>query len=371
MWSKTTSYPSFNLGKEKKKMKRTLVILALCLTLVLPVAAQAAVFDMARDYIPAPPGTFATFWYYQHISADKLYVNNHINFNDIGLSENIGLLRPVYWLDTGPLINDWGMIIDPQFIIPFGNVSINASSAGTAPNASNLAPLINTSATGIGDALWFATFWFVHNNDTKTWIGFTPIFITPTGMYRASKLLNLGANRWAFEEQLGIVQGLTVIPGHNMYFEFIPHGEFYTSNTRFSNRNAQASVSARNIGALNALAAAGGPTGNAGFGSLRQDPEVALEAHISYDLTKSMWASADYFGRWLSNQKWQGISLNNSENTQTVGLTMAYAFSPGYQLAFQYQTDVTTKSGTQNQVFLARFIWATDLKGLFGSGSEK
>lgn len=346
-------------------MKRTLVILAICLSLVLPVAAQAAVFNMARDYIPPPPGTFVNFLYFEHVSADKLYVNNHINFNDIGLSENVGLYRPIYWFEAGP---EWlPMIIDANFIIPFGNVSISASSAGTTPAASNLAPFISTSATGVGDLLWIDTFWFIHNNTTKTYLAFTPIEIFPTGNYRESKLLSLGANRFSFDEQLGFVQGVTVIPGHDLFFDIIPQVQFYTNNTNFSNRNAQASISARDISTANALARLGGPTGFAGTGTLSQGAEFALEGHISYDLTKAMWASVDYYGRWGARQEWEGINLHTNLDTQTLGFTAAYAFAAGYQLAFQYTTDLEVKSGTQNQTFLARFLWATDLNGLLGN----
>ena len=53
-----------------------------------------------------------------------------------------------------------------------------------------------------------------------------------------------------------------------------------------------------------------------------------------------------------------------------MGLTLAYSFAPGYQLALQYKSDVGIRSGTQNNVILARFLWATDLKGLFG-GEKK
>lgn len=309
-------------------MKRAFVIIALCLSLILPVAVQAAVFNLARDYIPAPPGTFATLLYYEHISADNAYVNNKKVTNDLGLSGNVGLFRPVYWLEAGPLI------IDPQFIIPFGNISLNQ---GSGINA------LNTSATSFGDSLWFATFWFVHNNASKTYIGFTPIFIAPTGTYRRSKAgLDLGSNRWSFDEQLGIVQGFEVIPGHNAYAEIQFHGQFYTSNNDY-------------------------PNGLGGSATLNTAPEFDLESHVSYDITKAMWASVDYYGRWGANDKLNGVSLNDTANTQTVGASLAYSFAPGYQLLLQYKTDVGVKNGPQENVFLARFLWATDFKGLFGS----
>jgi hypothetical protein len=308
-------------------MKRALIIIAVCLSLILPAIAQGAVFNMARDYIPAPPGTFATLLYYKHISADNAYSHGKKVANDVGLSGNVGLLRPVYWLQAGPLI------IDPQFIIPFGGLSINQGSGLDA---------FNTSSSGFGDSYWFATFWFVHNNKTKTYIGFTPIFIAPTGTYTRSKALNLGSNRWSFDEQLGIVQGVEVIPGHNLYGEIQFHGQFYTNNNDYGATSA----------------------------TLSTNPEFDLEAHLSYDVTKSFWASADFYSVWGAQNSVNGVSQHDALSTQTLGGTLAYSFAPGYQLALQYTTDVGVRTGTQNNTVLARVIWATDLKGLMGSGKK-
>jgi hypothetical protein len=312
-------------------MKRAFIIIALCLSLILPVAVQAAVFNLARDYIPAPPGTFATLLYYEHISADNSFHNWTKTSNDLGLTGNVGLFRPVYWLEAGPLI------IDPQFIIPFGNLSLNTGSGLTS---------LNTSTTGFGDPLWFATFWFIHNNKTKTYVGFTPIFITPLGTYDRNKALNLGANRWSFDEQLGIVQGFEVIPGHNAYAEIQFHGQFYTDNTDASNP---------------------GIVGTKHVGTLSTSPEFDLESHLSYDITKAMWASADYYGRWGAQDSYQGVSLNNTANTQTIGGTLAYSFAPGYQLLLQYKGDVSVKNGPMENILTVRFLWATDLASLMGN----
>jgi hypothetical protein len=305
-------------------MKRAFIIIAVCLSLILPAVVQGAVFNMARDYIPAPPGTFATLLYYKHISADNAFARGKKVSNDVGLSGNVGLFRPVYWLEAGPLI------IDPQFIIPFGGLSIDS---GSGLNS------FNTSSSGFGDSYWFATFWFLHNNKTKTYIGFTPIFIAPTGTYTRSKALNLGSNRWSFDEQLGIVQGVEVIPGHNLYGEIQFHGQFYTNNNDFT---------------------------SAGL-TLSTAPEFDLEAHVSYDITKAMWASLDFYGVWGAQNKVNGLSQHDALSTQTIGGTLAYSFAPGYQLALQYTGDVGVRSGTQNNTVMVRFLWATDLKGLMSS----
>lgn len=298
------------------------VFLALMLVCT-PGAVQAD--NLARDYIPAPPGTLAVLMYYQHLSAQNFYQNGRKVTHDLGLSGNIGLFRPVYWLQAGPLI------IDPQFIIPFGNLDLNSA---------------NTSASGLGDPIWFATFWFIHNHDTKTYLGFTPFFFTPLGSYNKDRALNLGENRWRFREELGFVQGFEVIKGHYAYFEIQVGVDLFTRNSEFLNP---------------------GIAGLPRYGKLEQDPIFNLESHLSYDITKNFWASIDYYAHFGGKQYFQDVSLNNSLNNHSLGGTLAFSFAPGFQLLFQYRGDVHVKSGPQNNIFLVRFLYATDIGSLTGA----
>ena len=247
-----------------------------------------------------------------------------------GLTENVGLLRPIIWFDVGPIV------MDVNFIVPFASVSLNTTNAAGAA--------LNRNATGFGDFIWINTFWFVHNDEKKFYVGFTPIFIFPTGAYSKTRALNLGGNRFSFNQQLALVKGFEVIPGHNLYLEGIVQSQFYTNNQSSANP--------------------GGTTSTANSGSLGQSPELAPEAHISYDLTKTMFVAVDYYGQFLSKQSFNGHDLHNPLSTNTIGLSFAYSFAPGYQLMLQYKGDVAVQNGPQTNTFLARFLWATDFKAL-------
>jgi hypothetical protein len=313
------------MGKEEWFMKQLISIL-LCLMLLGPGLAQAD--NLARDYIPAPPGTLAILMYYQHISSNSFYRQGRLVNSDLGLSGNIGLFRPVYWLEAGPLI------IDPQFIIPFGNLDLKGG----------------PSSSGLGDPIWFATFWFVHNHDTKTYVGFTPFFFTPLGTYQREKgAINLGENRWRFREEFAVVQGVEVISGHNAYFEIQLGVDLFTKNTDFLNPGFATKPQ---------------------YGSLSQQPIFNVESHISYDLTKTVWASMDYYGHFFGKQKYEGISLGNELNNHRLGGTLAFSFAPGYQLLLQYSGDVAVENGPKGQYFMARFLWATDIGSLTGKKSK-
>ena len=74
---------------------RRIAILVLCLALILPSAAFAIVKNNARDYIPAPPGTFAILTYYEFVSAQDAFRHGTKIDRNAGLTENVGLLRPI------------------------------------------------------------------------------------------------------------------------------------------------------------------------------------------------------------------------------------------------------------------------------------
>ncbi len=306
-------------------MKRLIATL-LVLLLFCPGAAQAD--NLARDYIPAPPGTLAILIYYQHLSANSLYSAGRKVTGDLGLTGNIGLFRPVYWLEAGPLI------IDPQFIIPFGNLDLKGG----------------PSSSGLGDPIWFATFWFVHNHDSKTYLGFTPFFFTPLGRYQREKgAINLGENRWRFREELGFVQGLEVIPGHNAYFELQLGVDLVTRNNDFLNP---------------------GIVRKPLYGKLTQEPIFNIESHLSYDLTQTVWLSIDYYSHHFGRQKFEGVRFGGGLNNHRLGGTVAFSFAPGYQLLLQYSGDVSTANGPAGHYFLARFLYATDIGALTGKKSK-
>ncbi len=309
-------------------MRRLIAVLLLCLIVALPITASAAVFNNARDYIPAPPDTLVTMTYFEHVSAQYAFANGSKVTNDLGLTENIGLFRPIYFAKLGPFI------IDPNVIIPFGSASINQGSGAGS---------FNTTSSGLGDPLWICTFWLLHNDKSKFYVGVTPIMITPLGTYNSNKALNLGANRWSWNIQGNVTKGWEIVPGHSLYVEGNVQGQFYTNN--YSSLNP-------------------GVAGTRNIGRLSQQAEVDCEGHLSYDLTKSVFAAVDYYGAFAGRQSYDNVSLRNPLATSTIGATLAYSFAPGFQLMLQYKGDVAVNSGPQTNTILARFLWATDLKSL-------
>lgn len=294
-------------------MKRAIFGLILCAWLFIPGMASAE--TNAREYIAPPPGTLLSMLYYQHISGESLYADgNKVAHAD--LDANVGLFREVYYFNLGPFLGA------AHLIIPFGDQSLDIPSAND----------IHLSASGVGDPILLGSFFFINRPSTKTYLAFSPYFFFPVGNYSNDGALTMGENRWRFREEVNFTQGFEVIPNHNAYFEVLLGGDFLTDNDDYGPNSA----------------------------TMSQDPIFNLESHLSYDLTKDWWIAADFYGHWGGEKTVDHVSFD-SINTQTVGGTLAYNLTPGWQVLFQYKGDVAVENGIPAQTFLVRLLYATDI----------
>ncbi len=290
------------------------VLAFICTCLLIPSVSSAA---NMRDYIPAPPDTLLSMLYYHYIDGDDYNVNGN-KVADVDLSENLFFLREVYYTKIGSIV------ADPQFILPFGTGTLESGG-------------VDQDSDGLGDLILLCTFWLVNNPETKTYIGVTPYLYLPTGAYDENQSFNLGANRYAFQGEVGFVKGWEVKPGHNLYFEVAPSFFVYGDNDDYLGNN-----------------------------ELSQDTVFALESHLSYDLTSNLALGLSYFGQWGGESEVNNLTVDGSEiNTQTIGATLAYNFAPGWQFLLQYKQDVKVDYGVETQIVQARLFYATDFGGLF------
>ena len=193
----------------------------------------------------------------------------------------------------------------------------------------------------------FATFWFVHDPKSMTYIGFSPMFIFPTGDYNRDIGLNaVAGNRYKFQEEVGFVKGFCVMPGHNAYFQVKPGGVFETNNDNATNpitglRDTKSTA-----------------------------PIFELQSHLSYDVTKAFWTSFDYTlvtGGTDTFRFNDYVDPYSNAQRQTIGGTFAYNFAAGFQALIQYSWDIEVKNGYREQAFLFRLLYATDLGSLCGA----
>jgi hypothetical protein len=120
----------------------------------------------------------------------------------------------------------------------------------------------------------------------KTVLGASLKVVAPTGQYESKRLINYGANRWAFKPEFGYSRRV----GH-WIFDGYGGVWFYTRNSEFFSRNAYVPY----------------------VQAQTQEPIMALEGHLSYDVRARYWVSLD-------GNFWYGgrTSLNGVQNPATL-----------------------------------------------------
>jgi hypothetical protein len=151
-----------------------------------------------------------------------------------------------------------------------------------------------------------------------TIVGVSLAVAPPLGQYTGRKLINLGANRWAFKPEVGVSQALGrwTIEGYSGVVFFTANREFYTGTSVRS-----------------------------------QQPVVALQAHVSYTLRRQLWAAFD--ATWYSG----GTTTVNGEEkadlqrNSRIGATLSLPIARQQSIKFSGSTGATTRIGADFRTF--------------------
>jgi len=167
----------------------------------------------------------------------------------------------------------------------------------------------------------------------KTLIGASIKIVAPTGQYDPTKLVNYGANRWAFKPEIALSRrvGHWVLDTYGAVW-------FFTANDEFFSRNQF----------------------NPGVTRQTEKPVGAFEGHLSYDAKPRLWASID--GNFWSGGR---TSLNGVENPATlqrssrVGGTVSIPVSKYQSLKFSYNNGAYIRYGGnfQNLSVAWQYSW--------------
>jgi hypothetical protein len=120
----------------------------------------------------------------------------------------------------------------------------------------------------------------------KTIVGVSFKVVAPTGQYDPTKLINYGANRWAFKPEVGLSRrwGHWVVDSYGAVWFFTTNDDFFSRNQFSPATNTQ-----------------------------QQNPTFAFEEHLSYDVKPRLWASLDG-NFWVGGRS----SLNGVESPNTL-----------------------------------------------------
>jgi hypothetical protein len=167
----------------------------------------------------------------------------------------------------------------------------------------------------------------------KTLLGFSIKVTAPTGQYDPTKLINLGANRWAFKPELGLSRrwGHWVLDAYASAWFFTKNPEFFSRNAYFPGTQAQT-----------------------------QDPIGVVEAHLSYDVRPFLWVSLD--GNFWYGGRTSRDAVENPETLQKnsrIGVTASFPLTRHQALKVGYAQGAYIRfGGDYNVVSVAwQYSW--------------
>lgn len=203
-------------------------------------------------------------------------------------------------------------------IVPMGRVSGELLLAGET---------VKESANGFGDPMLEFNINLVGPKAQKTLsdaMRYEPGFsldlladlALPIGTYDNTQALNLGQNRWYGRIGMPIVWQIGPwVPGRRMTLEFLPAVWLFGDNDDFDGR------------------------------TLKTDPMIQLDAHLTRDLTEHLWGSLD--GTWYQGGQAtiDGIEGEKLDNIG-IGLTLGYTINDNLNMTLGYKSTVNDQNPT-------------------------
>jgi hypothetical protein len=166
----------------------------------------------------------------------------------------------------------------------------------------------------------------------KQLLGVSLLVRAPTGQYDPTKLINIGANRWAFKPEFGYSQrwGKWIVDAYGGVWFFTSNPEFFSHNSYFSGTRSQS-----------------------------QQPIGSFEGHLSRDFKPRLWVSIDG-NFWFGGE----TSLNGVEAPSTlqrnsrVGATASVPISQHQSLKFSYANGAYIRYGGNYQTLTAAWQYS-------------
>jgi hypothetical protein len=165
------------------------------------------------------------------------------------------------------------------------------------------------------------------NRDKKNFkLGVSFRIKVPVGQYDASKLLNLGMNRWALK--VGVSASYTfwqrlIIEGQVNSWLFTENKDFYGGNTIY------------------------------------QKPLMSFQLHTTYIFNQKMWGAISLgrstFGETVLND----IDKNDNQNNSRMGVAFSYRLNKSNSIKLALTSGVTTRYGSDYTSVLVvyQFMW--------------
>jgi hypothetical protein len=160
-------------------------------------------------------------------------------------------------------------------------------------------------------------------HEPETTLGTSLIVVAPLGQYAPSKLINLGANRWAFKPELGLSH-----PVGNWGVEFYAGVWLFTANDDFFGGQVK-----------------------------RQDPLASFQTHVVYTIRPRLWAAFDFTYYAGGETTVDGRRQNDRQGNTRAGLTVSLPVARSQSLKLSYTNGVSTRVGSAFQTIGVAWQW--------------
>lgn len=159
----------------------------------------------------------------------------------------------------------------------------------------------------------------------RTSLGASLVVTAPLGQYDPAKLINLGANRWAFKPELGLSH-----PVGPVWLEAAAGLWLLTANGDF-------------------------------FGGSRREqaPIGAFQAHVSYTFRPRLWLAVDATYYTGGRTTLDGIPKPDSQSNSRVGATLALPFGKHHSFKLAWASGFTTRLGSDFETVSVawQYLW--------------
>ena len=157
----------------------------------------------------------------------------------------------------------------------------------------------------------------------KVLLGVSFKVVAPTGQYDPTKLINWGANRWAFKPEFGYSErwGNWILDGYAGMWFYTTNHEYFSHNASFPGTRSQS-----------------------------ENPIGTFEGHLSYDFKPGFWISLD--GNFWVGGKTSVADVENpltKQQSSRLGGTSAIRISKHQSLKFSYSDGTYVRFGGNYQ----------------------
>jgi hypothetical protein len=156
-----------------------------------------------------------------------------------------------------------------------------------------------------------------------TTLGASLTVVCPYGQYFPSKLINIGANRWAFKSELGLSQpvGKWALEAYAGMWLFTENRDFYGGQVR------------------------------------KQNPLASYQAHVVYSFNPRLWAALDLTYYTGGQTTVGGQHKQDRQDNSRGGLTVAVPVTRGQSIKLTWAEGVTARASTRLRTIGVAWQW--------------